>query len=649
MLKIYKMRADHVVDFAAEELKKYLRMMMPEAGDVEILYSPDAKDGFRLGLLEDFDLPFEGEDAFLDDVVHIETDEKGGILAGSNPRSILFAVYRFLKENGCRWLYPGVDGEFIPFKEICPVSYHKMASMRFRGHCNEGYEYQECMLETIDFYAKQELNVYMLEFQNPYVYYERYYNHKFNEKNRPPEPITEAQALQWKRQCEAEIAKRGLMFHDMGHGWTAYPFGLNTDNRALWTEGVLQVPEETKQYLALRNGERSLYMKDPQLTNLCMSNPEVRSIMAKAVADYAEAHKNVDYLHVWLADGFVNHCECEECQKMRPSDYYLMIMNEIDEELTRRGLETRIVFIAYVDTMFAPEHITIKNPKRFCLMYAPVYRYYTSSISKDTKIPEPDPYLRNKWVRNYSTEANFAHIPGWKKMWQGSYITYEYHFWFHQYNDPGMMNFTRRVYEDIVGLADHGFTGFIEDGSQRSFWPNGFAMHVYAETLLDTSKSIEEMEEDYFSHIYGEDWREAKEYFSKMSAAFDWAYMEGEKSLNKDISKHYNPLVAPKFLAVPEIAAEGRALAKKHLTMPTRPQTISWRLLLLHTEFCKKYAAIMYEKARGFNNTAYDMAQEFYDELGKHEVAIERYFDHAFFCSYLNSILKKRPKFIFEI
>jgi hypothetical protein len=194
-----------------------------------------------------------------------------------------------------------------------------------------------------------------------------------------------------------------------------------------------------------------------------------------------------------------------------------------------------------------------------------------------------------------------------------------------------------------------GLDGYVEDGSQRSFWPNGFAMHVYAETLLDTSKSFEEMEEDYFSHIYGEDWREAKEYFSKMSAAFDWAYMEGEKSLNKDISKHYNPLVAPKFLAVPEIAVEGRALAKKHLTMPTRPQTISWRLLLLHTEFCKKYAAIMYEKARGFNNTAYDMAQEFYDELGKHEVAIERYFDHAFFCSYFNSILKKRPKFIFEI
>ena len=63
MLKIKKLRADHVIDFAAEELKKYLRMMMPECGDVEILYAPGAEDGFRLGLAEDFGLTFpEAED-----------------------------------------------------------------------------------------------------------------------------------------------------------------------------------------------------------------------------------------------------------------------------------------------------------------------------------------------------------------------------------------------------------------------------------------------------------------------------------------------------------------------------------------------------------------------------------------------------------
>ena len=39
MLNIQKLRADHVLDYAAEELKKYLRMMMPECGDIDITYN----------------------------------------------------------------------------------------------------------------------------------------------------------------------------------------------------------------------------------------------------------------------------------------------------------------------------------------------------------------------------------------------------------------------------------------------------------------------------------------------------------------------------------------------------------------------------------------------------------------------------------
>ena len=67
MFIIKKLRADHVIDFAAEELKKYLRMMMPRCGEIAIAYAPDATDGFRLGLLEDFNLPCEAEDVVLDD------------------------------------------------------------------------------------------------------------------------------------------------------------------------------------------------------------------------------------------------------------------------------------------------------------------------------------------------------------------------------------------------------------------------------------------------------------------------------------------------------------------------------------------------------------------------------------------------------
>lgn len=118
MLHIKKMRADHVIDFAAEELKKHLRMMMPDVPDIEISLEADANDGIRLGLMEDFGLPMETTEPSLDDIVQIDTDEEGGILAGANPRSVLFAVYRFLKLNGCRFLFPGFDGEYIPKQKI---------------------------------------------------------------------------------------------------------------------------------------------------------------------------------------------------------------------------------------------------------------------------------------------------------------------------------------------------------------------------------------------------------------------------------------------------------------------------------------------------------------------------------------------------
>ena len=75
MLVINKMRANHVIDHAAEELKKYLRMMMPECGEIDILSKSNATDGFRLGLLEDFGLPSEAEDPVLDDVIPMAKGE----------------------------------------------------------------------------------------------------------------------------------------------------------------------------------------------------------------------------------------------------------------------------------------------------------------------------------------------------------------------------------------------------------------------------------------------------------------------------------------------------------------------------------------------------------------------------------------------
>lgn len=626
MLQIKKMRADHVIDFAAEELKKYLRMMMPECGDISISYEPGAKDGFRLGLDEDFSLCFaEAEDRFLDDVVHIETQEDGGILAGSNPRSVLFAVYRLLKENGCRFLYPGPDGEWIPVCQLRPVTCHYLPSYRFRGQCNEGAESQQCMLETIDYYAKLEMNTYMLEFDTPFAYYDLYYSHQYNEKNRPPEPVSPVQVKQWKRQCEAEIAKRGLQFHDMGHGWTAEPYGLSSADQ--WKVHDSRVAQEIQPHIALVNGKRELYGGVALNTNLCMSDPKTRTIMAKYIADYAKSHTNVAYIHVWLADGFRNHCECEKCQEKRPSDFYIMIMNELDEILTQEKLDTRIVFIAYVDTLFAPEQETIRHPERFALLYAPIQRSYTGSVKRE-QIKEPPAYVRNQWQIPISAEENAAHLLEWQKSWHGPCFSYEYHYWVHLFRDPGMMYISRRIYEDIVSMKTIGIDGIVEDGSQRAFFPNGFAIYIYAETLLNRDCDYDAVKEDYFRHVYGEAYPEVMQCLQEISDLFDYGYMEGEKSEDIQKGSYYAPSRTKQLEKVKEVTGRERALAKAHLSMPTRAQTVSMRLLLRHAEYCERYADMMIRKAGGDDEGAREAWKTFCEEFGRYEFEMERYYDH---------------------
>ena len=648
MLVINKLRAHTVLDHAAQELKKYLRMMMPECGEIDIVYDPDATDGFRLGLLEDFGLPNNAEDPVLDDIIHVDTDARGGILAGSNLRSILFAVYRMLRENGCRWLYPGVDGDYIPLLDtLQPVSYHKAADHRFRGFCNEGSESQTCMLECADYYAKLEMNVYMLEWFIPNGYYNRYYTHLFNQKNRIPEEVSDQQVLQWKRQCEVEIAKRGLMFHDIGHGWSGKPFGFPSSNNTQNKYDVSGYTDEQKKVLALLNGKRDFFQNVPIFTNVCMSDPEVRRMIIEEVANYAQANHHIDYLHVWLSDGSNNHCECPECQKMNPSDWYMVMMNELDVELTARQLDTRVVFIAYVDTMFPPEQITIKNPQRFSLLYAPISRDYQNSITEETQVPPAPKYVRNAWTPP-STDESFALLKQWQQIWTGTAFSYEYHFWRHQFLDPGVVTFARRVYEDVRSLKCMSLDGYVEDGSQRSGFPNAFPVYIYAETLMNRDCDFDAVLEDYFSHIYGDDWKDVYALLQGISNAFDFAFMEGTCSKNPQLSDFYDPERVPQLEKVFELAARERSLAKKHLNMPTRPQTVSWRLLLRHAAYCEYVVKILIAKAKGHNYKAIELFNEMAENFGAYELEMETYYDHGLACRALQHIVRRPQGIILD-
>ena len=641
MYYINKMASNSTVDYAAEELKKYLRMMMPEGGDVKIAYNPLAEYGFRLGLMSDLGLDVsDAEDLELDDILYIDCDTEGGIIAGSNPRSVLLSVYEYFRQMGCRWLFPGVDGEFIPMKDITPVKYRFKPSMRYRGWCNEGAEFQQSMIAAIDFAPKVGLNVFMLEFRVPVGYYRQCYNHNHNTENRAPEPVSTTQILQWKRQCETEIAKRGLQFHDIGHGWTADPFGLDSSLRASDGDNSYLITEKNRRFVAEINGVRTLNRNVPNFTNFCMSNEEGQRLFVNCVADYAENHSNEDYLHVWLADDANNHCECEACQKKTPSDWYVILLNMLDEELTKRNLSTRIVFIVYVDTSWPPETEKIINQDRFTLLLAPITRSYTMTLPEQGVKSNVVPYVRNKLTLPKDLEEYFAYLAEWKKMWHGACMSYEYHFWWHMAVDASGFELAKRINEDIKVYETYGINGLIEDGTQRPFYPTGYPFYTYARTLFDSSLTCEELAEDYFSCAFGEDWRKFYDYLEELGDAIDYYYLH---KINDE--PYYSEENVKKLAKVPEIVAKGKRLINEQYNSDYRIRTVSVRILEKHAKHTELLAAALSKKAVGLDDEAVKLYNVYRVESGKDEIELGLYFDHTLYNNRFSYIFNKKSEF----
>lgn len=220
-----------------------------------------------------------------------------------------------------------------------------------------------------------------------------------------------------------------------GHGYTTDPFGISTAKHVYTDEEEkLAVPAENRKYIAMLKGKRKLNNGRPSFTNFCMSNPDARRMVVDYVADYLEKHSNIDIFSFPLADGYNNYCECENCRKMRPSDWLVILLNDMDAELTKRGLDTKIEFCVYVDCIWAPLTARFKNPDRFIMCYAPISRKYLKTMSG---VPgKVAPYVYNKIVLPEEEDDYYAHLVEWKAAADIPVHVTEYHFWDCKYADP---------------------------------------------------------------------------------------------------------------------------------------------------------------------------------------------------------------------
>lgn len=637
--KITQLGTLPAIVFAAEELARYLKMMDKKARVSIVarnIRHAEDENALTVGCDPSFSslLPAVS-DPQLDDAICIHVKNGCGILTGTNPRSVLIAVYRYLRELGCTFLRPGKDGEIIPSvqPETMPVSICEAASYRHREICIEGADSYEHVADMIDWIPKNAMNGYFTQFREPLEFFRRWYSHSGN-PTMPPEAMSDAEISGIFQKIVGEIQKRGLLYHAVGHSWTCEPFGISGNG---WSSTSSEVPDTIRPYLAEINGKREYWHGVPLNTNLCYSNPEVRDKITDSMTAYCETHPEIDFLHFWLADGTNNHCECENC-KERPADYYVMMLNEADEKFRAKGIQTKIVFLIYVDLLWAPVQEKIKNPDRFVLMFAPITRTYSKSFTvseEDVRAQTLPPYQKNHLQMPTSVAANIAHLQSWQKAFgekKMDSFDFDYHFMWDHFRDPGSIVHAKLISDDMRNLKDIGLNGMNSCQCQRAFFPTSLGMITMADTLWKRESRFDDIARSYFSSAFGSDGIKVWRYLSALSEAFDPVYLRGEKPVLSDEN-------ARKFASVPGIVSNFMPVIARNIGHRSNPAVRkSWEYLLYHAQFCTIYAEALAFRADGMREDAKAKYEQLCSYLCQIEPEIHPAFDLCIFRSTTNSM-----------
>ena len=506
--------------FAKSELEKYLEKLNVDAQ-------------IKLGLFEELRVDLKVSDAYFDDAIAISVTDKKGYIAGSNERSILMGVYRLFYEWGVRFVRPGKNATSYPQKcNAEDVELRECASKRHRTMCIEGAVTIENVTDMIDWLPKVGFNGYYIQFSEPYVFFERWFSHTENDY-REPEAFDESIIDEYYDLMVSELKKRGLLVNTMGHGWTCIPFGVS--DKGWYAQDVTAFPQEYKDICALVNGKREVWDNVPLKTQLCYSNPYVRSTIAKGVIDYIHTHPFADVVHFWLGDRYNNTCECPECTKGVYADHYIEILNEITDQLVKEGLKTKIACIVYLNTMHPAEVAQIRNKENVLLDFAPITRNFYEPFPNEYKIKEIPEYETNGFKIMRSVDANLAYLYNWKKTYDGDCVDYDYHLMWDHILDAGGEGISKVIYEDMKRLGALGFSGFISCQLQRNTFPTSLAMTVMAKTLWNSDADFEEMRRELYEASFGKDCVDVLcNYFQTLSDAFDIGAIQGQKKVDSN-------------------------------------------------------------------------------------------------------------------
>ncbi len=626
--------------FAAAEFE---RLMGRLDGNAEVQFLPDAQDRADVLKIGMGNTALTVEDPKYDDGIELHVCDGKGTISGVNPRSVLIAVYRFFEEAGCMFLRPGREGEYIPrmdSKTLC-VDVCEVPAYRHRGICIEGSNSFENIAEMIDYLPKIACNTYFTQFFRPYEFFERWYQHTKN-PHYVPTPISESTVDAFVGDYSRMLQIRGLLHHRVGHGWTAQCLGLDA-NGWYFTENDAIAPEK-RRLIAEIDGERRLFSGSDTITdrgvaintNLCYSNPEVRTQMVREIVDYCVAHPEADYVHLWLADASDNQCECEECKKSTPSDLYVQILHEVDRRLTAINCDKKLVFLIYNELLWPPKIQRFRNPERFTLMFAPITRTYSHSYETDAngKMAE---YERNRIALPRSVGDSLAYLQAWQELFSGDGFVYDYHYMWDHYYDLGGCRLPEILCMDIESLQKLHLDGFISCQITRCQFPTGLGQNLMGRALWQGSVEYEKEKQKYFAAAFGEASSAAAQYLEQLSAFCVPEYCRGERPrIDPDTARRYGqiPAIVDTFLPV----------IQENLYQSNPVHARAWKDLYVHSWLIRPLAKFLEATASGETEQADQLWKDVEEAACRIEPLVQPSFETFEFLRTYGEIFKNNLK-----
>jgi hypothetical protein len=389
------------------------------------------------------------------------------ILAGKTARGTLYAVYDFLKTQGCRWFLPGKRGEVVPRHDALTIE----AGTR---------------VESPDWDVRGIL-------VHPGHYY-----HNGSWVN-----VLGDDYFDWAvRNRINAMWHGGLYTDDMGaHRGYSHTQRLNHSWQSFYPK------DGPPEWAPLVNGKRTRYHPSGRPNMVCTSNPDYRDAVVKGVLQYFKDTPQATAFSVSADDQPAFWCECEKCRAMDPdygkekwqcittgrltgnphlsmTDRAIDFVNEVAERVSRVYPDKMIEMYSYGSTTAPPTRFKV-HPN--VLIKVCFWSYSPASCSlADTR-----------FEHNAETAKR---MDGWIKAGTKHFGLYDYG----SYLNPDCPIFWFFPIVDSLKVFHEkwGFRHYLGE-TDNTFGPSMMAYNLRARALWDRNIDYRREIEDICRNFYG--------------------------------------------------------------------------------------------------------------------------------------------------